>query len=388
MQTNDFRTKTLCVPRNFPCPEKHWAIGLDIGYSGVKGISPNKYFCFPAYAKRIPENHTVLKEPSDTDIRYRDETGEWVVGELAYDELNATGQMDSEAELYGRNRYYSDLFRVISRTGIALGFMDNDLKSYNDQKISVQTGLPPKYKNLDSEYLTDVLSGTHIFELKIGKKPWQKFTYTLGSENIAKVMAQPLGALLSASIDKNGKPLPDGKKYLDPNSNTNVLVFDPGFGTTDTYPIRSGIPQVGETFPEYSMHEVLARTCRDIESRYGREFSVSQLLNQLKTGTITVTNRRKMSSDSVDISPMLQKNCKGVCMDVVEKLKSVYDYFSDYSYIICTGGTYDAWKEDFDEVFKDMKTLQIISGNANDPSLSNVFSNVRGYYYNLINHVR
>lgn len=41
------------------------------------------------------------------------------------------------------------------------------------------------------------------------------------------------------------------------------------------------------------MHEVLARTCRDIESRYGREFSVSQLLNQLKTGTITVTNRRK-----------------------------------------------------------------------------------------------
>lgn len=225
MQTNDFRTKTLCVPRNFPCPEKHWAIGLDIGYSGVKGISPNKYFCFPAYAKRIPENHTVLKEPSDTDIRYRDETGEWVVGELAYDELNATGQMDSEAELYGRNRYYSDLFRVISRTGIALGFMDNDLKSYNDQKISVQTGLPPKYKNRDSEYLTDVLSGTHIFELKIGKKPWQKFTYTLGSENIAKVMSQPLGALLSASIDKNGKPLPDGKKYLDPNSNTNVLVL-------------------------------------------------------------------------------------------------------------------------------------------------------------------
>lgn len=323
MQTNDFRTKTLCVPRNFPCPEKHWAIGLDIGYSGVKGISPNKYFCFPAYAKRIPENHIVLKEPSDTDIRYRDETGEWVVGELAYDELNATGQMDSEAELYGRNRYYSDLFRVISRTGIALGFMDNDLKSYNDQKISVQTGLPPKYKNRDSEYLTDVLSGTHIFELKIGKKPWQKFTYTLGSENIAKVMSQPLGALLSASIDKNGKPLPDGKKYLDPNSNTNVLVFDPGFGTTDTYPIRSGIPQVGETFPEYSMHEVLARTCRDIESRYGREFSVSQLLNQLKTGTITVTNRRKMSSDSVDISPLLQKNCKGVCMDVVEKLEFI-----------------------------------------------------------------
>ena len=110
--------------------------------------------------------------------------------------------------------------------------------------------------------------------------------------------------------------------------------------------------------------------------------------NLSETGMVTITNRRKMSSDSVDISPILFKNCKAVCYDVVEKLKSVYDYFSDYSYIICTGGTYDAWKEDFDEVFKDMKTLQIISGNANDPSLSNVFSNVRGYYYNLINHVR
>ena len=141
-------------------------------------------------------------------------------------------------------------------------------------------------------------------------------------------------------------------------------------------------------FPEYSMHEGLVRTCQDIETRYGREFNVAQLQIHLKTGMVTITNRRKMSSDSVDISPILFKNCKAVCYDVVEKLKSVYDYFSDYSYIICTGGTYDAWKEDFDEVFKDMKTLQIISGNANDPSLSNVFSNVRGYYYNLINHVR
>ena len=74
MQTNDFKTKTLCVPRKFR-PRNTSGTGADIGYSGVKGISPNKYFCFPAYAKRIPKNHTVLKDPSDTDIRYRDGIG-------------------------------------------------------------------------------------------------------------------------------------------------------------------------------------------------------------------------------------------------------------------------------------------------------------------------
>ena len=87
MNTKDYKTKTMVVERDFPCRDNYWAVGLDIGYSAVKGISPAHYFCFPAYAKKIPENRPLLKEAADTDIRYRDNEGEWVVGNLAYEEI-------------------------------------------------------------------------------------------------------------------------------------------------------------------------------------------------------------------------------------------------------------------------------------------------------------
>lgn len=52
MNTKDYKTKTMVVERDFPCRDNYWAVGLDIGYSAVKGISPARHFCFPAYAKR------------------------------------------------------------------------------------------------------------------------------------------------------------------------------------------------------------------------------------------------------------------------------------------------------------------------------------------------
>ena len=75
------------------------------------------------YAKKVPEGRAFLREAEDSDIRYRDETGEWVVGKLAYDEVNAKEIVDSEQELTGRHRFFTDIFRVTTRTGIALGLI-------------------------------------------------------------------------------------------------------------------------------------------------------------------------------------------------------------------------------------------------------------------------
>ena len=56
MVTKDFETKTIMQEQPFPGSEEKWVIGLDIGYSAVKGISQNALWCFPAYAKQIPSN--------------------------------------------------------------------------------------------------------------------------------------------------------------------------------------------------------------------------------------------------------------------------------------------------------------------------------------------
>lgn len=382
MRIQEFKTKTLFMPRKFPCPEDKWVLALDVGYSALKGISPNQAYCFPAYARKVPDNRLRLGDPAETDIRYRDERGTWVVGALAYDEVNATEVIDSETELFGRHRYFSPMFQVIARTGMALGLLTNEYGNPEGRKIAVQTGLPPRYLAADTPYIKEAIGGKrHTFELQVGGGPWHRFDFTL-SMNDVYVMPQPLGSLISASVDKDGRQLPVAKEYF----SKNLIVFDPGFGTTDEYIVKHGnVIGNGETFPELGMREVFARTCMDIRSAFGVDIAIPELQNKLDAGEVKVTDRRAMKSRRYSFEGMMFSNCKKVCQDTIEKMKNINDFFSDFDYIIATGGTYDAWADIFNDTFKDMEDLKIIPGNVNDTSLSNVFSNVRGYYFRLMN---
>lgn len=385
MNTQDYKTKSIIEYRHIPSNPKYWAIGLDIGYSSVKGMSPNKYFCFPAYARKVPADRLTLKAPQSTDIRYREKSNDeiWTVGALAYDEVNSSEVMDSEAELFGRRRYFSPMFLVIARVGIALGMMNDPYGKRENRRVKIQMGLPPKYMN-DEDDLRESLVGHHEFEIKLGNQPWQSFDFTIEPEDIPKVMAQPLGALMSASIGKDGMQLPVARQYF----SKNVIVFDPGFGTTDDYTITHGVVTGYETFPELGMREVFARTCHDIKKQYRVEIQIPELQNKLVDGTIKSMDRRLMKSTKHSFADILEKNSKEVCHETIEKLKTVHNYFIDTDYIIAAGGTYDAWASEFNQTFKDMEGLSIVPGNINDPSLSNVFDNVRGYYYYLNHSLR
>ena len=384
MKTLDFKPKTIMEARKFPSKEKTWVIGLDIGYSAVKGFCPNKLFSFPSYARQIPENRERMKAYGDTDICYRDRNGLWSVGSLAYEEVVCSEVADSEEELYGRNRYYSPMFMVLARTGIALGMISNLFGSPNGKKVVIQTGLPPKYRLADTPILKEVLAGKHSFDIRIGNGKWQHFDFEL-EENDIYVMPQPLGSLVSASIDKDGKQIPEAAKYF----SSNLVIFDPGFGTMDDYTVKQGnVVGNGETFSNLGMHEVFERTCKDIRDIYGVTLQVPELINKLDSGTVYITDRRKMKRVEKEFTDFLTRNSKQVCEEAVEQMKVIHDYFSDINYIITTGGTYDAWKEDFDSKFAEMEGLHIIPGNANDDSIINVFSNVRGYYFYLLNRMK
>ena len=384
MKAMNFKPKTVLEPKQFPNDGKNWVIGLDIGYSAVKGISPNKLFSFPSYARRIPEGRERMKTYADTDIRYRDKDGIWAVGTLAYDEVVASEVIDSEEELYGRNRYYSPMFQVLARTGIAIGLLTNEFGSPKGQKISLQTGLPPKYRTKDTPILKEILAEKYEFGIQIGNGPWQNFSFTLHEDDIY-VMPQPLGALISASIDKEGNQLPIAEQYF----SKNVIVFDPGFGTMDDYNVKMGnVVGTGETFNNLGMHEVFERTCKDISDIYGVHLLVPELINKLEKGTIYRTERRKMSRVEESFEKFLFDNSRKVCEEAIEKMKVLHDYFSDTDYIIATGGTYAAWQKIFDSKFSQMEGLNIVPANINDVTLSNVFSNVRGYYFFLFNRLK
>lgn len=113
------------------------------------------------------------------------------------------------------------------------------------------------------------------------------------------------------------------------------------------------------TYPELAMKEVFRRTCRDIKTQYGYEVTIPELQNCLEKGTVKVVNRKKMISKNYSINEILEKNCIGVCHDAIEKMKSIHDYFSKYDCIIATGGTYDAWSDEFNKTFRDMEEVQV-----------------------------
>lgn len=381
MNTIDFKTRTEIIEEPSNCPEGYWVLGLDTGYSAVKGKSPNKRYAFPSYAKKVLADRAFLRDAEDTDIRYRDENGEWVVGRLAYDEVNAKEVVDSEQELFGRHRYFSDMFLVIARTGIAIGMMPNKYGSYEGKHIMIEAGLPPKYAS-DADDLREALCGKHDFEIKVGSGDWTRYTIDLKEKDI-QIMPQPLGSLVCASTSANGKQLKTAAEYW----SENIIVFDPGFGTLDTYIVKRGqVIGTGETFPEYGMREVFARTCRDIKKEFGLSIEIPELQNYLESGELRViVSRRPLRTKKCSFKDILKKNCEEVCEEVITKLGSIYNYFVDYDCIIATGGTFEAWKNNFINAFKEVEDLRVIPANINNVSVSTIYSNVDGYYYFLTN---
>ena len=197
-------------------------------------------------------------------------------------------------------------------------------------------------------------------------------------------MPQPLGALVSALVGKDGKQLATAAKIF----SKNTIVFDPGFGTCDDYLVDHGSVVDENTFPDFGMREVFSRTCKKIQDTYGVSLQIPDLQNLLEAGEVRVLDRKHMKRNNESFRTLLEDASREVCAETIEKLKSTHNYFADIDYIVATGGTYDAWSEQFNNTFRYMDGLQIIPGNINDPDLSNIYSNVRGYYYQRISQIR
>ena len=376
INTSNFKTKTISLQRKNVMVEGSWGIALDIGYSAVKGISPNSVYSFPSYAKKIANDSIVFGTPAPTDIQYKDTlTGEtWAVGAFAQDMIETDDSNDSIAGLYGRNRYFSPMFKVIARVGLALGMIKNEYGDPEGKNLVLQTGLPPAYVKQDTELLREALSGEHEFEVKIGGNPWRKFNFVLPEENI-RVMPQPMGTLLSISTDNQGRLIPESKKYF----GSKVLIFDPGFGTLDVFNISSRHVDSYETFDNLGMKRVIKETADGIFDKYKVEITIPAMQKFLQEGNITTFNRKEHKTKKEPFGDILEDASKKVCEEALQQICSIYNDLIDHQYFVITGGTGAAWKDTIKDFFAGMETLTVIEGNQND-NLPYIFSNVRGYY--------
>ena len=376
INTVDFKTKTEFINRKNVSYGDAWGIALDIGYSGVKGFSPNRVYRFPCYARKIDGQLLGMGSSLDTDIYYRDSADGsiWAVGECAQSMITSADAQDSNAALYGRNRYFGPMYKVVARTGLALGMVANSFGNPEGKKLVVQTGLPPAYIKSDAGLLREVLADTHKFELKVGSGEWQQFCFALAPSDIY-LMEQPLGTLISIATAQDGTKSPDADKYF----GSRILIADPGFGTFDIFNLSNKIVLDTQTSDKYGMKAVLQRTADEIFRLYGTELRVPAMQTNLAKGTFTKFDRKTMKTEQIEFASILEEQSKAVCIEAIEYIKNIYNSLLDHDYLVITGGTGEAWDQYIREHFQFMDNLTVLPGNLND-TLSYAYSNVRGYY--------
>lgn len=382
MSTKDFRTKTNFLSRDNGLIEGAWENALDIGYSAVKIMAPNKVASFPSYAKKVDENYQYIGEAPKSSILYRDLNSDdiWVVGETAQNLMAINDTSDSEAALYSRDRYYSEMFRVISEVGMGIGLRPNMYGEHNGDKIVVQTGLPERYMG-DEQMLKEALSGAHSFTLKIGDEDWRTYSFNLDINDIY-VMSQPQGTLFSVITDEDGDFISDAKRLL----GSSLLILDPGFGTFDIFAINRGTVVRGETFSDLGMKRILQETSKSIKNMYGVEVLVPAMQKILETGTVRKFNNKNLTYEDFQFNDLLTEASNKVCDEAIARMTSSFN-LSDYSDIIITGGTGEAWYNRIKDKLKNLSFLSVIKGNENN-NLDLIYSNVRGYYYYRYNKLK
>lgn len=373
MNVKSLRTQQeIIARRNMTLPRK-WVLGIDAGFSSLKGIAPNKYFCFPSFVQKVDPK--VFSLANEKDILYRDDSGTYLIGTSAQNQIALDDTNETETELYARNRYSNKKYKIVIATGIAIGISENLYgRKSDEQEIVIQTGLPTAYIAKDKMAIEKAFSEHYVFELKMGMGNWKKYDIQVKPENVY-VMPQPAGTLYSVVVDENGHNLPDAKEFF----SKNILIADVGFGTFDPYGLINRKLVLKESLSNIGMRRILAETSGFIRDLYGEDIRVPTMQKYLEKGYIDILDEETMQTESVQLAPLVEKASELVFQEAVSTLKNMTNFMRDYDILILTGGTCSLWMEKFMDHFKGMKSLTIIPGNRND-KLPLLYANVRGYY--------
>lgn len=378
METIAFKTRSEILDRKMPCVHGNnqyrgkTVVALDGGYSALKGVSPERTFIFPSYAKRIDKELEAVAAVKNFDIQYRDNvTGEiWLVGQSAMalmdrDDLEST----TDASLYTRYRYNSDVFRVIMSTGLAIGCI-----GAGDNEIFLQTGLPAAYKDRDEGKIIEALSGDYDISLKLGAREWIDFKFEMPADHIF-VMEQPQGTLCACAYGTEG-PTKMGLDLL----RSNTIILDIGFGTEDIFSIRAGYKNGHQTYSDTGMRSVFDETLKELARNYPIETKIFELQNFLEDGKLPFFNPDTFSMEEVAFGSVLERKNKELCEKSIRRLMQDYDNLMGYKYLIVTGGTGECRFEQIKDMLKGIPSITVLPGNLSHTELAFSYSNVLGYY--------
>lgn len=388
INTKAFKTRSEIIEKKLPRINGNnqykgkTIVALDIGYSGVKGASPNRVFTFPSYAKKTPKDLDVVGKVRPSDIQLRnDKTGEcWLVGQAAETMMDQVDiESTTDASLYTRYRYDSEVFKVLAMTGMALGLWGTG----NGNDIYLQTGLPATYKDRDEGKIVSALCGDYAVSIKVGSGDWVPFQFTL-DENHIDVMEQPQGTLCATAYD-NGVVSQMGKDILRSNS----IILDIGFGTEDIFSIRSGYKNAHQTYSDTGMRAVFEAVIKQLQAdhkNYALETKIFELQRYMENGEVPYFDADEFQMHNLPFADILEEKNREICDKSIRRLMQDYGNLVGYNYLIVTGGTGESRFEQIKEMLSGLPTLQVLPGNLNTQDLAFSYSNVMGYY--MLRHAK
>lgn len=372
MNLQDFNSVQEIIPCKNPL-QNRWVIAVDVGFSSVKAMSPNKRYSFPSFVKKMDSN---LMTVNEEDIYYRDKDGLFLVGSKAQDLVRADDTNDTNSS-FDRNRYYTKEFSILARVAVAIGLMDNDERKFISQlKPFVQTGLPAAYLKEDAPKIKGAFLQPGEYEVKIGSGRWMKFENNLKASDVS-VMSQPAGTLNSIMFDDNGNERETAKNLME----RNLIIADFGFGTFDPYGIINRKKVLEESVNDLGMKRVLEVASGYIYDDYHMDIRIPQMRKYMKDGYIKYVNIQEMESKKVPLDGYIEKACNEVAELAAKKMYELANYFKDYDVLIITGGTGAAWFNILKDKLSGLDSLMIIAGNDGN-KLPIYMANVRGYYMN------
>ena len=382
MDTQKFKTRSEINERKMPRINGNnqykgkTVIALDGGYSSVKGAGPLRVFTYPSYAKKAPIDLEVVGKLQPNDILLKDKTTNqtWLVGRAA-ETLMDQSDLDSttDASLYTRYRYDSDMFRIIMTAGLAIGLWGTT----EGAELYLQTGLPSTYKDRDTDKLISVLQGNYDISIKIGQSAWTDFKFYLPKENIF-VMEQPQGTLCSVALKEDI----ESTKYGDIMS-SNTLILDVGFGTEDLFSIRSGFKNSHQTYSDTAMKAVFEEVIKEMKRNYPDcpdDFKIFEFQNYLETGKASYFDPTEFKMNYIDFSSILERVNQELCEKSIMRLMQDYQNLKNYKYLVVTGGTGESRFDYIKQKLSAISTLTVLPGNINNSDLPYIYSNVMGYY--------
>lgn len=359
-------------------------VALDIGYSSVKGISAQRAFRFPSYAKRLVNGEAeIIGKLKPTDLILKDnKTGElWLVGDIAQ-QLMTREDVDSttDKDIYQRYRYETPIFKIVTAAAMALALLGAD----TNNEVYLETGLPSQYKAADTPKLVKALSGDYDISLKAGNGKFVPFKFTLDESHI-NVIEQPQGTLFAAAYQQNGKPIPNFELFL----GSNTIIWDFGFNTEDIFAMSGGLAMQGgkahKTFTDTSMRAVFENAIAKMQENYPIECKVFEFQQFLETGKAIYFDVDTWEDVTFDIQDYITNANRELCEKSIVRLMQEFDNLKGIDNIIVTGGTGESRIEQIREKLKKVH-VNIIDGNINNPALQFAYSNAMGYY--MYGHAR